>query len=359
MKRDLKLLFLLPYCLTFFLGLASHAQVTGEEPSTLRSEVIRYEAELNDLKDQFDAIKNGQDHQAQAELLYKIGSINVDMGDIQNLEETLDQLAEVSRSANDIRIQAKMVGLESEFFRLKGLYRHSLQSYKNFVVLQDSIATLNQIEALNELSKQNEAREKELKQEQVQKMTYGAYALGGILVVAICFLLYGMYKRRRVEGLNTHLATLLSDYVGSYSSKLTDPSFKKQVITEVHDNNEINVEGLTDDLVVKILDGLKRFEEEKKYLKQDTSITDVADYINTNKTYLSKVINVVKKKPFTNYINELRLVHAIQMLKDQEYKKYTIRAISKEAGFKSKSTFNTAFKEYTGMTPSEFIKSLN
>ncbi len=359
MKRVINILFLLPYGIFTFTSVLLFAQDTDLVDSGLRSEVQHYESKLMDLKEKYYSLAGTQDHHAQAEVLYAIGQINVEMADIKTLEETLDQLAEVNRAANDIRVEAKLVGLESEFFRLKGLYRHSLQSYKNYVVLQDSIAMLNQKAVIDELNLENALREAEFKKERLQKLKYFSLALGGMLLVAIGFLLYGIYKRRKVEGLNVHLASLLADYVGSYSSKLTDPSFSKQVITEVQDNKEINVEGLTDELVIKILDGLKRFEEEKKYLREDTSITDVADYINTNKTYLSKVINVVKKKPFTNYINELRLIHAIQMLKDKEYKKYTIRAISKEAGFKSKSTFNTAFKEYTGMTPSAFIKSLN
>ncbi|MBL7937270.1 MAG: helix-turn-helix transcriptional regulator, partial [Bacteroidia bacterium] len=44
-------------------------------------------------------------------------------------------------------------------------------------------------------------------------------------------------------------------------------------------------------------------------------------------------------------------------LLDEKYKNYTIEAHGNEVGFKSKSSFNLAFKKHVGVTPSEFIKT--
>lgn len=348
---------LLTFLFTVAAVMLSVTELSSQNPS-VRSEVNILEKKRNKLEGEYEKIRTSEDVEKRGELLYKIGQINVELGDVNRLDRTLDQLSNLSRRTGDVLIQAKLVDLESEFFRLKGLYRLSLESYKNYVLLQDTIATLRQQQALAAMAEENKQDQSRIRQEQLSTLKIYALALGVSLIIALIFLAYGMYKRKKIEGLNIHMATLLSEYVGSYSSKLTDPSYSRQVIHEVHSDEEISVEGLTDEIVVKILDGLKRFEEEKKYLKLDCTINDVAEFINTNKTYLSKVINVVKKKPFTNYVNELRLIHAIQLLKSKDYKKYTIKAISKEAGFKSKSTFNSAFKEYTGLTPSEFLKSI-
>jgi AraC-like DNA-binding protein len=46
------------------------------------------------------------------------------------------------------------------------------------------------------------------------------------------------------------------------------------------------------------------------------------------------------------------------MMKDPSMKEKSILDMAYEAGFKSKTTFNTIFKKHTGVTPSEFRKNL-
>ena len=42
------------------------------------------------------------------------------------------------------------------------------------------------------------------------------------------------------------------------------------------------------------------------------------------------------------------------MILDDHYNNISIEGIAKNAGFRSKSTFNQVFKQATGMTPTEF-----
>ena len=54
-------------------------------------------------------------------------------------------------------------------------------------------------------------------------------------------------------------------------------------------------------------------------------------------------------------MNEYRIEEAKQILvRDSNY---TIEAQSQMVGFKSKSSFNIAFKKHTGITPSLFIQN--
>ena len=46
---------------------------------------------------------------------------------------------------------------------------------------------------------------------------------------------------------------------------------------------------------------------------------------------------------------------AIRIEADKE-RRLTIEAIANEVGFKSRTTFTTAFKHFTGLTPTDYIR---
>lgn len=96
-------------------------------------------------------------------------------------------------------------------------------------------------------------------------------------------------------------------------------------------------------------------EKDELFLNGKLSLRDVADRLNISNNYLSQIINQKTGKNFFRFINEYRVEKAKQLLADKAGK-YTILSIAYDCGFNSKSSFNTIFKEYTGKTPSEFLK---
>jgi len=58
---------------------------------------------------------------------------------------------------------------------------------------------------------------------------------------------------------------------------------------------------------------------------------------------------------FTDYKNQVRVHHAVGLLKDNRNNALTIEAIGQNSGFNSRSTFFATFKKITGKTPLEFI----
>ncbi len=99
--------------------------------------------------------------------------------------------------------------------------------------------------------------------------------------------------------------------------------------------------------------------QERTYLKSDLSIKEVAKKLNTNRTYLSRAINMVLKKNFVVYVNELRIKEAIRGISAGDYSKFTIEGIASEVGFNNRVSFNSAFKKYTGTLPSYFISEVS
>ena len=57
-----------------------------------------------------------------------------------------------------------------------------------------------------------------------------------------------------------------------------------------------------------------------------------------------------------DFVNEFRIKEAKSILKDPSKKEFTVLEILYEVGFNSKSSFNTAFKKHTGLTPTQFRK---
>ncbi len=98
---------------------------------------------------------------------------------------------------------------------------------------------------------------------------------------------------------------------------------------------------------------------ERKYLDPNFSLEMLANQLEISKSHLSRTINKELNSSFSDYINKLRIEEAKKYLHDPQFSKYTLVAIGLEAGFNSKTTFNTTFKKFTGVTPSQFKKSLN
>ena len=99
---------------------------------------------------------------------------------------------------------------------------------------------------------------------------------------------------------------------------------------------------------------LKYMEENKPYLDVDLSILDLSKALDIPRHYLTQVINGLLGKNFYTFINEYRIEEVKKLLVDDEYAKFTLTSIAFEAGFNSKSSFNSIFKNSTGMTPSQF-----
>jgi AraC-like DNA-binding protein len=71
---------------------------------------------------------------------------------------------------------------------------------------------------------------------------------------------------------------------------------------------------------------------------------------------LSVLINQYLNQHFFDFVNEYIINKAKEILKNPEKKEVTILEILYEVGFNSKSSFNTAFKKHTGLTPTQFRK---
>ena len=93
------------------------------------------------------------------------------------------------------------------------------------------------------------------------------------------------------------------------------------------------------------------------YIDPDLNINELAKAVSIPARRLSFLINGFLDKNFIGYINEFRIELAKERLKNPKDEGETISEIMYDVGFSSKSSFNSFFKNHTGMTPSQFRDS--
>ena len=93
---------------------------------------------------------------------------------------------------------------------------------------------------------------------------------------------------------------------------------------------------------------------DKLYQEPQFTLQNLADKLQIPAYQVSQVINDSLKKNFYELVNGYRVEEAKRLLLDPKNKNFTILSMGFEAGFNSKTTFNTVFKKFTGFTPTEF-----
>ncbi|GHN02026.1 hypothetical protein WSM22_35150 [Cytophagales bacterium WSM2-2] len=92
----------------------------------------------------------------------------------------------------------------------------------------------------------------------------------------------------------------------------------------------------------------------KPYLNPELSLESMAKEIDLSAGYLSQILNKKEEISFYDFVNKYRVEEAKRILVNPKFSHYSILAIGLESGFNSKSTFNSAFKKYSGTTPTGF-----
>jgi len=105
----------------------------------------------------------------------------------------------------------------------------------------------------------------------------------------------------------------------------------------------------------------RRFEEvminDQLFLMPGITLTLIAERLNTNKTYLSRMINSTYNLAFPEYLNMLRIDYAEQYILHNRGVRQSEVAMA--CGFSSPSAFNNTFKKITGVTPKVWLATFD
>ena len=97
----------------------------------------------------------------------------------------------------------------------------------------------------------------------------------------------------------------------------------------------------------------ERIQENPLYQQPDLDLKTMAETLGISQR---RILRLLKNQPkygsFSSFITEKRLEKACELLR--LHPEYTIESISQDAGFPSRRTFQTVFKNRLGMSPSEY-----
>ena len=73
---------------------------------------------------------------------------------------------------------------------------------------------------------------------------------------------------------------------------------------------------------------------------------------------LSALINQEYGMNFNELINKYRIDYAVHNIREGKATHLNINGLADQCGFNNRNSFTTAFKKFTGLTPSEYFKTL-
>ena len=127
--------------------------------------------------------------------------------------------------------------------------------------------------------------------------------------------------------------------------------FKLPVVSTKYQSSKLSSQEIKSQ--ADLLDQIMK--EEKLYRLPKLSRQDLELKLKINSADMSRIINEGFSMNFFDFVNSYRIREFLNLVSSEELRNYTMVAVAKEAGFNSKTTFNTAFKKQMGMTPKEYL----
>jgi AraC-like DNA-binding protein len=179
------------------------------------------------------------------------------------------------------------------------------------------------------------------------------FATTGCLInmAAITFFLYFVTIKGKISPEIYKLRKIVEERIEDQES-LELSGIEEEKVESSRKEKEINPQLL--EIAERVKETMK---DEEFFRNENVSIKELSENIGFQPYLVSQAINTVMGKTFFELINEERVNLARRLLMDEKYNHLSLVGIGFESGFNSKTTFNTTFKKYTGMTPSEYKKN--
>lgn len=245
-----------------------------------------------------------------------------------------------------------------KYYKKKNINKLQLK-YINKLLRTDSILNQKYVYLSRKVFKEYDTIKLQNEKEKIEGELNFNYKTNTFVIASLTafsiFLIYRHQKNKKI--FKQKFEELMKENNSKKEPIPNDDYQETETLTKNTSNEEVD---LKPELIALILKNIEKFEQNKKYLEKEMTQSKIASILNTNTKYASKIIFKYRNKKTIDYINDLKVDHIVDILKNEKkYRLYTNKALADEAGFGSTQNFTRAFNSRTGISPTYFINELN
>lgn len=295
---------------------------------------------------------------AYAEILNRQGGYVASNEMVAQAIRKAEEIAMTSKSADCFRILAHN-------HRMLGNDARASEYYEKANTLLRQMAELNMERLSHEQQVMQQMEDSEmdaaLKQQKIQSQRMFLIMLSIVILVLIVLLIYiyisyrhrnHLYRSIVVQNTN---AIKRQEQMQKQIEQLTHELSKASTLEKP--NNERESVSLGEDKVEALYNKLcDLMNNERLYAEPQLTRERMAERLETNRTYLTKIIKDKTGMSYVDFVNSYRINEAIRILSDKDKIDYPLKQIWNDLGFSSPSTFFKLFQQAVGITPAMYRK---
>ncbi len=272
-------------------------------------------------------------------------------------KKTMDEILSISKERKLRFEYVNTLGDISKLYEDENDYFNALKYFKMFSTKKDSLAGQDLKKQIQELEIKYETAKKDkdiaLKAATIRRKNLILTYTFSIIILLIIFsgIIFTLYRKKNQAYKDLVRRNMELVEKGGFTPKRRNVEIKaeesKYVSSSLSDEKKEELHEKIDKLIIG----------EKIYLQANLTLGKLAEKLNVNSKYLSQVIHEEYNCSFSDFINKLRIQEAARMLANKSYSHISIEGISELVGYRSKSTFNFAFKKIMGVTPSFYSET--
>lgn len=226
--------------------------------------------------------------------------------------------------------------------------------YKKYNLEYTDVYSIEKEREINEVMRKYENEQHQLELMKKSRVIQAVLFISA-LILLVSVVVYMLYRREN---------RLYTSIVRQYRDSIKKEKKLEEKIQELEvcmRRNETSAEceryaksSLEERRKTELFDALESLmKKQGVYRESNLTVDKVAKMLDSNRTYLSQIINEKTGMTFLNYINSYRIDESISILSDTE-NNIPLKALCTDLGFKSTTTFYKLFQERVGMTPAKY-----